>query len=377
MMISKRTILCLALLASTAACGGGGGGGASPNTSGGGTTNPGNGGGGGTTTAPPPPPVGSTNFSNPSVVMTNDGTATMASNATSQSVIAQDGAVADANSPGGLDHKDLIVVNVSEGGVTFVGNGNADFCKAGTSCDGKGHVFDITNDVNGNPNADSAPGTVVNGVPIGFTGDGRPTPASTNFPNDPTFLMATEVGHPENTVTFDSSLSFSLFGIWEVTDDTTKQPVFGAFAAAGEGAAPAPFASLPTTGSAEYVGKAIALALAKGMAPEHLHGDSDFTANFANMSLSGVVNLRDAQSDAAVATLNYAPGRIVAGTNGQAAVGNSVSSADGKFIGIGQGTFFGPPNPGANTTPQEFGTTFSVSGGGTTIIGSAGGALKH
>src|SRR5580658_570719 len=81
MMISKRKILCLALLASTAACsggggGGGGGGGASSTTGGGGST-------GMTTT---PPAVGSTKFSNPSVVMTNNGTATMSSNATSQSV---------------------------------------------------------------------------------------------------------------------------------------------------------------------------------------------------------------------------------------------------------------------------------------------------
>ena len=372
-MISKRTILCLALLASTAACSSGGGGGGS--TAGGGGSPGGGGstaGGGGGTTTTPPPAVGSTQFSNPSVVMTNNGTATMASNATSQSVAMLDGEVADPNSPGGFDHKDLIVVNVNDGGVTFVGNGNAAFCKAGT-CGAAGHVFDITNDVNGNPNADSAPGTVVNNVPIGFTGNGRPTAATATFPNDPTFQMATETG-TTNTVTFDSSLSFSLFGIWEGTDDKTGMPVFGAFAAAGEGAAAVPFSSLPTTGTAEYDGNAIGIALTNGTAT-NLDGKSVFNANFATMSLSGQVNLNNALNGTPFTTLNFAPGSIVAGTNGQAAVGNAVASSDGKLAGTAQGIFAGPQNLTPGTPPPEFVNSFAVSGGGTTVVGAAGGKL--
>jgi hypothetical protein len=367
MMISKRKILCLALLASTAACsggggGGGGGGGASSTTGGGGST--------GTTTTPPA--VGSTKFSNPSVVMTNNGTATMSSNATSQSVAMLDGEVADPNSPGGFDHKDLIVVNVNDGGVTFVGNGNSAFCKPGT-CGTTGHVFDITNDVNGNPNADSAPGTLVNNVPIGFTGNGRPTAATANFPNDPTFQTATETG-TTNTVTFDSSLSFSLFGIWEGKDDKTGLPVVGAFAAAGEGAAAAPFSTLPTTGSATYDGNAIAVA-ASGGNITHLDGVSTFTANFLTMSLSGTVNLNNAATGTPFTTLNFAPGQIVAGVNGQAVVGNAVASSDRTLTGTGQGLFVGAANQTSVTTPPEFVTAFTVSGGGTTVSGAAGGKL--
>jgi hypothetical protein len=378
MMISKRTILCLALLASTAACGGGGGGGASPNTSGGGTTNPGTGGGGGTTTTttPPPPPVGSTTFSNPSVVMTNDGTATMASNSTSQTVSLQDGAVPDPNNPQVLWHKDLLAVTITDGGITFVGPGNPG-CKPGSGCDTQGHVFDLTNDINGTPGQNSAPGSATANFPhVGFTGNGQPTFATANFPNDPTFMVATDTSNPNNTVTFDNSLSFSLYGIWEGKDDKTGQPIVGAFAAAGEGRAAAPFASLPTTGTAEYDGNAIAVALANGNVT-HLDGTSVFNANFATMSLSGTVNLNNAATGAAFTSLTYAPGSIVAGTNGQAAAGSAVSSSDGKLAGTGQTTFFGAANPAQGTIPPEIGSVFTVSGGGTTVTGAAGGALKH
>jgi hypothetical protein len=71
-MIRKRTILSLALLASTAACGGGG------SSSGGGT--PAAGGSPGAGAALP-----STNFQSPSIVVAADGTATMAADQTSQS----------------------------------------------------------------------------------------------------------------------------------------------------------------------------------------------------------------------------------------------------------------------------------------------------
>jgi hypothetical protein len=369
MMTRKRTILCLALLASTAACGGGGGGGGGGGASS--TT-----GGGGTGSMTPPPAVGSTQFGNPSVVMTNNGTATMASKATAQSVQMTDGEVPDANTPGGFDHKDLLVVNINDGGVTFVGPGNA-ACKPGSGCQTTGHVFDLTNDVEGTPGQNSAPGTAVNGFPgVGFTGNGQPTFATANFPHDPTFMTATDLSNPNNTVTFDSSLSFSLYGIWEGTDDTTKQPVVGAFATAGEGSQAAPFSSLPKTGTAVYIGKALAVANTGGNIT-HLDGTSDFNANFATMMLSATVNLTNAQTGAAFSTLNYAPASIVAGTGGQAAVGSSVTSADGKLAGTAQTTFFGAANPAQGTIPPEIGSTFSVSGGGTSVVGAAGGALKH
>jgi hypothetical protein len=370
MMISKHTILCLALLASTAACGGGGGGGASSTTGGGGSP----GGGGAATT--PPPPVGSTQFSNPSAVMTNNGTATMASNATSQSVTFQDGEIPDPNNPQVFWHKDLLAVTITDGGVTFVGSGNAG-CKPGSGCQTTGHVFDLTNDVEGTPGQNSAPGTTSASFPtgIGFTGNGQPTFATANFPHDPTFMVATDSSNPNNTVTFDSSLSFSLYGIWEGTDDKTGQPIVGAFAAPGEGRAAAPFTSLPKTGTAEYDGSAIAVALTNGNAT-HLDGTSVFNANFAAMSLSATVNLNNAATGAAFTTLNYAPGSIVAGTNGQAAVGSSISASNG-MTGTGQTTFFGAANPAQGTIPPEIGSVFTVSGGGTTVTGAAGGALKH
>jgi hypothetical protein len=374
-MIRKRTILSLALLALTTACGGGGGGS----------------GGGGSAAAGGSPAAGaalpSTKFQSPSAVMTSNGTATMASNSTSQTVSFQDGAIPDPGPNPQIDpatgkpvlwHKDLLAVTITDGGVTFVGPGDPG-CKPGSGCDIKGHVFDLTNDVNGNPNQDSAPGSAANGFThVGFTGNGRPTFATANFPNDPTFMVATDTSNPNNTVTFDSSLSFSLYGIWEGKDDTTGQPIVGAFAAPGEGRVAAPFASLPTTGTAVYEGKAIAVALLKGKSNvTHLDGTSAFNADFAKMSLSGTVNLNDAQTGAAFTTLTYAPGSIVAGTNGQAAVGSSVSSSDGKLTGTGQTTFFGAANPARGTIPPEIGSVYNVSGGGTTVVGAAGGALKH
>jgi hypothetical protein len=370
MMISKRKILCLALLASTAACGGGGGGG------GGGTSSTTGGGSPGTTT--PAPAVGSTQFGNPSAVMTSNGTATMASNATSQSVTFQDGEIPDPNNPQVFWHKDLLAVTISDGGVTFVGSGNA-ACKPGSGCQTTGHVFDLTNDVEGTPGQNSAPGTTSANFPTGiaFTGNGQPTFATANFPHDPTFMVATDAANANNTVTFDSSLSFSLYGIWEGTDDKTGQPIVGAFAAPGEGRAAAPFTSLPKIGTAEYDGRAIAAAVTNGSNKvTHLDGTSVFNANFATMSLSGMVNLNNAATGAAFTTLTYAPASIVSGTNGQAAVGSSITASNG-MTGTGQTTFFGAANPAQGTIPPEIGSVFTVSGSGTTVTGAAGGALKH
>jgi hypothetical protein len=350
MMISKRTILCLALLASTAACGGGGGGGASPNTSGGGTTNPGTGGGGTTTTTtPPPPPVGSTNFSNPSVVMTtNDGTATMASDTTSQVVTMKDGATQDPNPV----HKDFIVVNIDGNGISFgpLGTGDPN-CKG--ACSTTGHAFDITADLSGGAGA---------------------TPATANFPNDPTFFIAKD--NLGNTVTFENSpnLLYSIYGIWEGKDDKTGAPIAGAFATASEGSTGGtPFTTAQglgaTLGTAEYDGNAIGLAVTGGTVI-HLDGTTKSPVDFKNMTVSTTWTLNNAANGHPFQQLNAAMAPLVAGPDGTTRFGNSVTSADGQYTGTQQGGLFGP-------NAQELGAVVTAKSSTTTITAATGAVQAH
>jgi len=102
-MIRKRTILSLALLASTAACGGGGGGG----TGGGGSAAA-----GGSPTATAGAALPSTNFQSPSVFMAADGTTTMAADQTSQTYTLTGGS--DAVTDPAMLH-----VSINAGGISY------------------------------------------------------------------------------------------------------------------------------------------------------------------------------------------------------------------------------------------------------------------
>lgn len=139
-MIRKRTILSLALLATTAACGGGGGG--SPSASG---PAPAAAASGGSPSANMP----STNFSTPSAVLGADGTTTMSADQTSQTwTQTGDGSAGNPNT---------LNVHINSGGVAYDGTynlsnasdpvnpffGNSTFFQA-NGADGSNVVFDVS-----------------------------------------------------------------------------------------------------------------------------------------------------------------------------------------------------------------------------------------
>lgn len=140
-MIRKRTILSLALLATTAACGGGGGG--SPSASG--PAPAAAAASGGTASANMP----STNFATPSAVLGADGTTTMSADQTSQTwTQTGDGSAANPTT---------LNVHINSGGVAYDGTynlssakdptnpffGNNNFFQA-NGADGSNVVFDVT-----------------------------------------------------------------------------------------------------------------------------------------------------------------------------------------------------------------------------------------
>jgi hypothetical protein len=153
-MIRKRTILSLALLASTAACGGGG------SSGGGGTASAGSSPGSSPATAVTLP---STNFQSPSVVMAADGTTTMAADQTSQTYT-QDGA-------GTTTDPRMLHVNINAGGIKYQND------------------YDLTN---------------------------VKDPTTAAFANS-VFVQAAPTTNPDgSTVVFDVTLSSSAYGIWQL-----------------------------------------------------------------------------------------------------------------------------------------------------------------
>jgi len=152
-MIRKRTILSLALLASTAACGGGGGGG----TGGGGSAAA-----GGSPTATAGAALPSTNFQSPSVFMAADGTTTMAADQTSQTYT-MTGAGSGADPI-------ILHVNINAGGVNY--NNDYDLT----------HVND---------------------------------PTTAAFAHNVFQQASPTTTHDGSTIVFDDTLSSSQYGIWQ------------------------------------------------------------------------------------------------------------------------------------------------------------------
>jgi hypothetical protein len=190
-MIRKRTILSLALLASTAACGGGGGGGSpaasgpAPAVSGGAT----------------PAQAAQTNFANPQVTSTADGTVTMSADQTSQTAVE--------------DENRKVIIDVEAGGVSYH------------------HTFD------------KADPTVYNANSVyqtGFAGE-------TGFSE----INNTDADGKHTLVFFNDGtrLSFANYGTWAHTDASGNVIAMGAYA----NGTPTPAADLQGLhGSATYTG---------------------------------------------------------------------------------------------------------------------------
>lgn len=193
-MIRKRTILSLALLASTAACGGGGGGGSgsavAPAASSGATPSQGE----------------STDFANPQVVMSADGTITMASGQTAQTATE--------------DENRQLTIHVNAGGVTY------------------DHTFD---------KLDTASYNATGVYTTGFVGE-------TGFAQ---IDNVDQTDGSKHTLVFfndGSRLLYANFGSWMHSDKNGNVLAQGAFATG----IPTPASDIPTTGGATYTGNGTA-----------------------------------------------------------------------------------------------------------------------
>jgi hypothetical protein len=292
-MIRKRTILSLALLATTAACGGGGGGGApgpAPAVSGG---------------APAPTASGSTNFNNPSVMATTDAngnlTATIAADATSQTATLTQG-------DGTADNPTTIHIT----GPNWID-----------------HTF------NTSANQLSLEDVTFNGVPIFNT-------------NGSSLAMYSENGGKDVLVSDNSGqLSFSNYGVWSHTDADGHVTV-GAFATGNE----TPVANIPTTGGATYQGSAVGTGSTGGQAfnlAGSFTGNVDFGARTAAVNL----NMNAIAADGGQTAFNLASGPIsmtggrysgaiagsgVSGTTAGALYGTAAQEMAGVFSVAGGGT---------------------------------------
>jgi hypothetical protein len=358
MMISKSTIWCLALLASTAACSSGGGGGGT-------TTGGGGGGGAGGTAATNSNGGTSTSTTAVNTTMpasgavipdrdTNPGTGSTMSNVaatmTSTSTLTGTG----LNDPTGAIN---IAVQSADGSVNY------------TQTFSLNPPGDITNDFHGfNPAG-------------GFFSGGTFTDAGGNPQNLPNFATVSNNTvnsdgslKDGNTIIFDPSLTASTYGIWEHTNDNGSQ--VGAFAVGTL----TPASAIPTSGSASYSGHAIA---------EGTNGTTSFgvlanfngSVNFANMSLTGSATQSLAQ------TFNPTAGTVANQENltdlnitgplnalkvsGWSGTTGAIVPTTSTLSGNGQAALFGA------TGPQEIGGTFAASDGGKVNVVGAFGGKQH
>ena len=310
-MIRARTVMCLALLASTAACGGGGGGGGSPA--------PATGAGGATTQDG----GSATGFSNPSVIASSTansvGTPTMATDATSQTatLIKTD------------DNPDVIAIHVPSVGMD--------------------HSFTLTGV--GLENVD------FNGVPIYNIGD--PNNADNILTN---FNMRTDVNADGSTdkIIYDvSGLTASNYGLWEHVDASGNMTV-GAYSTGTLTLA----ADMPKKGKATYAGSAIGTG-SDLAAKFNVVGAWNGSADFDKQHVDWNTNLTRIDANGATSQFGTLTGS--AGIFGNKFAGSVTSSGTATALsGTTSGAFYG-------TGASEIGGVFSASGGGTNVIGAFGG----
>ncbi len=315
-MIRKRTILSLALLASTAACGGGGGGGSAPAASGG----------------APAQAANPTGFSNPSVAASTDangnlGTATMSTDGSQTATLDLSGDVNPAA---------LLTITVP----------------------GFNHTFTL-----GGPDVTGLSDVTFNGVPIYNVAD--PNNADGTLTN---FNIKTETNsdNSKDTVVFDvSGLTSSNYGIWSHADATGKTTAVGAFAAGTDTLA----SDMPQTGAATYQGGAVGTGSSNG-ANFNLTGLFTGNVDFGSRQVGVSLDMTASQADGSAAhwgTLS-SNATITQGTNKYAGAMTS-SGTPVAVNGTTSGAFYG-------LAAAEMGGVFAVSGSGTSAIGAYGGA-KH
>jgi len=342
MMISKHTVLCLALLASTAACSSGGGGSSTPATTsgggGGGATASGGGGGsttgggGGTTTTPPPAQGNSftTAATSPDgIAINNLQGPTMDSTSATRTGTA-----------GGPD--DTLHININASGITYQ------------------HDFALANAV------------AAGGV---FTTAGGQFSAVVENQN-------ANDGSFEHNVIFDPSLKFSTYGVWQhnTPDKTDGIGDSGAFATGQL----TPAAQLPA-GTASYSGGAVGLAT-NGTNSVGLVGTSNINVNFDSRTVDASLALQQQTFDraanggaGAVTTTSFGtltssgaaitPGTAVYAGNIGGSVANTATHGTDAVTGKMSGAFYGP-------AAAETAGVFSVTGGATTAHGSFGGTKQ-
>lgn len=191
-----------------------------------------------------------------------------------------------------------------------------------------------------------------------------------------TTLLSTEYALPFSATLSPAGYSYQTFGYWATTDNTTGI-VSEFFFSTG---APTVGGTIPTSGTASYVGHATGSYLdANTREPSTVSATMNATANFASASVAfsttGTTTLSGNAPAGTVPTAN--PGLNLSGTLNYAAGSNTftgtVATVNG-MSGNATGRFYGPGIATATATkvagaPPEIGGTFAV-------MNTTGGAMQ-
>jgi hypothetical protein len=207
------------------------------------------------------------------------------------------------------------------------------------------------------------------GIPISLASQGSGAQSGLTSQNyQGSYISAgTTYSFTLNDVSATANLNYSSFGQWSIS--TAGSTMSTGFYGVGS---PTPTASVPTTGSANYSGVAIGVAVLNQSSTGYLfNGIATLSAIFSSNTISGGISNIKAftagQSNTPVGTLNavnFTGGTISgngfagsASTSSPAGTAADISGASGTF----RGNFFGP-------AAQEAGGTFSLSNTTTNAI---------
>ncbi|HEY0164472.1 MAG TPA: transferrin-binding protein-like solute binding protein [Sphingomicrobium sp.] len=189
-----------------------------------------------------------------------------------------------------------------------------------------------------------------------------------NLTASPTGLYEAAIGSSANTFLAladpaTSNLSWTTYGYWATGGNgisVTTQFVTGY---------QTPTSSVPTTGSATYLGSTVGESYGPGNAYHNLSGDAALQANFATGAMTGTMNLVSNGFEGDIDPFNSVSlvGTISGGNfGGTTAVTSSPAGALGaNATGTFTGLFFGP-------NAQELGAVWTLFDGTASAVGSIG-----